>query len=419
MEFNGRNVSSWSAPLRRAVDSIAVMLMQVYMLARGRAASSPSPVVRTLAGRDEEAWKLAIREREVGVFRRRLEAMPPHSRPRFLDEDRFEVLQLMRLRGLSIDQAAERYVLHPNTIRGWIRQFRTGRDVGAFFGKAPFNKISDAARWLVHEIRRLCPEREFGTRSIAMAIVRAGIQLSRSSVQRILREKKPAAPAQAKPAAVEKDFGITPHHILRPTKPNRTWHLDLMTIDFFWVRFYVAAVLDGFSRKLLGLRVFRDAPASMDVWRMVKACLEEFGAPRFLVTDHGCQFRAWFRRRVEKRGVALVKGRKRSCQFNGKAERFFKTLRIWQRFTLFAWKLVWIQRRLDVFRDWYNGRPMWLHAGRTPEEVYRGIPRPESFPARRCDPQIALCSIQRIHAGGDHHLPLLDIRYARRIKKTA
>jgi hypothetical protein len=97
MEFNGRNTSFWPAPLRRAVDSIAVMLMQVYMIARGRAAASASPMVRTLAGRDEEAWKLAIREREVGVFRRRIEAMPPHSRPHFLDEDRFEVLQFMRL----------------------------------------------------------------------------------------------------------------------------------------------------------------------------------------------------------------------------------------------------------------------------------------------------------------------------------
>jgi hypothetical protein len=67
MELNGRNVLFWPAPLRRAVDSIAVMLMQVYRIASGRAASSASPVVRTLAGRDEEAWKLAIREREVGV----------------------------------------------------------------------------------------------------------------------------------------------------------------------------------------------------------------------------------------------------------------------------------------------------------------------------------------------------------------
>ena len=61
-----------------------------------------------------------------------------------------------------------------------------------------------------------------------MEIVRAGIQLSRSSVQRILREKEPAAPTVAKPAAVENESRVTPHHILRPEKPNRTWHLDLM-----------------------------------------------------------------------------------------------------------------------------------------------------------------------------------------------
>ena len=40
----GRDIAAWPVPLRRAVDSIAVMLMQVYMLARGRAAASASPV---------------------------------------------------------------------------------------------------------------------------------------------------------------------------------------------------------------------------------------------------------------------------------------------------------------------------------------------------------------------------------------
>jgi hypothetical protein len=101
MKFNGRNISFWPVPLRRAVDSIAVMLMQVYMLVRGRAAPNPSPVVRTLAGRDEETWKLAIRERELGIFRRHLEVMPAHNRLHVVPEDRFEILQLMRLRGLS------------------------------------------------------------------------------------------------------------------------------------------------------------------------------------------------------------------------------------------------------------------------------------------------------------------------------
>jgi hypothetical protein len=74
----------------------------------------------------------------------------------------------------------------------------------------------------------------------------------------------------------------------------------------------------------------------------------------------------------------------------------------------------------DVFRDWYNSqRPMWIHGGRTPEEVYGVVSKPEALPARRCDPPIALCSVRRVHAGGDHHLPLLDIRHVRHVKKTA
>ena len=48
---------------------------------------------------------------------------------------------------------------------------------------------------------------------------------------------------------------------------NRTWHLDFTTLEFFVVRFYVGTIVDGFSRKLLALRVFRDAPtARQTMW---------------------------------------------------------------------------------------------------------------------------------------------------------
>ena len=85
-----------------------------------------------------------------------------------------------------------------------------------------------------------------------------------------------------------------------------------------------------------------------------------------------------------------------------------------------AWKLAVREREIGVFREWYNSqRPMWIHGGRTPEEVYGAIPKPEALPARRCDPPISLCSVRRVHSGGDHHLPLLDIRHVRHVKKTA
>jgi len=92
-----------------------------------------------------------------------------------------------------------------------------------------------------------------------MLLIRAGIQLSRSTVQRILREKKPAhPPMQALPQP--KAEAVPPHHILRPEVINRVWHLDLTTVELFLVRFYVAAVVDGFSRKLLALRSIKTRP---------------------------------------------------------------------------------------------------------------------------------------------------------------
>jgi transposase InsO family protein len=92
-------------------------------------------------------------------------------------------------------------------------------------------------------------------------------------------------------------------------------------------RFHVAALIDGFSRKLLALKVF----ARTLTWAMMRAlvgkAVRSYGAPRFLVTDHGCQFRYRFRQSIMKLGTALVKGPVRSFRFNGKAERFFRTFK--------------------------------------------------------------------------------------------
>lgn len=54
---------------------------------------------------------------------------------------------------------------------------------------------------MIHEIRVLCPERDFGTRTIARHLMRAGIQISRTSVKRILEGDPPEKFGAATPAA--------------------------------------------------------------------------------------------------------------------------------------------------------------------------------------------------------------------------
>jgi len=415
------DVATWPRPVRQAIDSIAVALGAVLMLVRARAAESLSPLVRAFADRDAIFQDRELLRREADILRSRDADTPPQHRSHYPPESRLAILQLMRLRHWTVEQTAKRFAVHTNTIRHWLKEFNQSPTAPLFTGAAPFNKLSEAAQWLVHEIRALCPEPEFGTRQIAARVVRAGISLSRSSAQRILRKPKPPRPpAPAK--AEQKSEPAVPYHILRPTSPNRTWHLDLATIDILWMRFYVAALLDGYSRKLLALCVYCDAPTTANMLALVRAAIREFGAPRFLVTDHGTQFRSRFRQAVKRKGVAHVQGRVRSCQFNGKLERWVRTFRIWQRVTLFAWRLPSIQRKLDIYREWYNHeRPIFGLGCRTPDELWAGAacPAQAAVPLRETDPLKPALDIHRFAYRGDPNLIQLAIRIVRSVKRSA
>jgi len=68
-----------------------------------------------------------------------------------------------------------------------------------------------------------------------------------------------------------------------------------------------------------------------------------------------------------------VSGKVRCPSFNGKVERFFRTFRGWSRGLLVAFLADkvrtsrWLQRRLNIFREWYNEiRPHQAIGGRTP-----------------------------------------------------
>jgi transposase InsO family protein len=350
----------------------------------------------------------------LGVECRRIGAMNSQRRPDVLPGDRFEVLRIMRLMGWSAQQAATRFVLHVNTIRDWKRKFLKREDVGGFFGPAPFNKLNEAVRWLVHEMRRMCPHLALGTRTIARMIVQAGLRISRSSVQRILREEPPKK--RVRRAVAPGGTDTIPYNVLAPRQTNRTWHLDLTVVTVLWCQFHIAALMDGFSRKLLTLRVFARTPT----WKMMAALVRQaiiiYGKPRFLVTDHGCQFRRRFRKAVKQGlGIQPVRGKVRSWTFNGKVERFFRTMKLWWRLSLFPWaydKLGMarkMQVRLDIFQDWFNTRRVHQAlGGLTPEQVWTESSPPTAVAIRAGDPQPDINILRHRHRG-DPHLPDLEL----------
>src|SRR5205814_240359 len=119
-------------------------------------------------------------------------------------------------------------------------------------------------------------------------------------------------------------------------------------------------------------------------------------------------------------GADLVKGRKRSCQFNGKVERFFRTFKIWKQSLLCAFRIAPLQRRMDIYREWYNTqRPMMLLRGRTPDEAWRGDALPPALATRENDALKPAINVTRIDFRGDTDLPQLCIRIVRSVKLIA
>jgi len=99
------------------IDAIAVLLAQAGQLARVRLASAASPILRLMMERDHATHEAELLQRELAVLRNQRAAMKPHHRPDYTPDQRLEILQIMRLRGWSVVTVAERFILHPNTVR--------------------------------------------------------------------------------------------------------------------------------------------------------------------------------------------------------------------------------------------------------------------------------------------------------------
>jgi putative transposase len=302
-------------------------------------------------------------------------------------------------------------VLHPNTVRFWIAAAEGGKESSLFAGALSWHRIDDAVRWAVQEIRRFCPEPEFGTRTIARHIVRAGIAIGRTTVQRVLREEPHKPASERKHAAMATPMGDEPDHLLTPTGPNHVGHMDFTCLRILWFQFPLAAVLDGFSRKLLALRLYCHRPCSLDALRLVRNLIAEYGKPHFLITDHGCQFRKQFFATVTAWGIHHVRGRVRAPFWNGKMERLFRTFRIWWRGVLTGLSRTSIQRRCDGYQFWYNTcRPHSALDGLTPEEAWQGQDLPQPLPLRACDGTRPQITVRRVPCRGDPRLPVLQIQ---------
>jgi putative transposase len=231
-------------------------------------------------------------------------------------------------------------------------------------------------------------------------LARAGLHVARTTIRRLLKKppatQRPEPPTEAAPATPSPES--KPRRIVS-RRPNHTWLIDLTivpTTSGFWVPWlpftmaqrwpfcwWVAIVLDHFSRGVVGRAVFKQQPSAADVVRVVEAARKQAGgAPKYIITDKGAQFGERYRAWCKKRGVRPRYGAVGKYGSIALIERFMRTLKDeGLRHILVPLRLRDMEAEVDVFIAWYNGfRPHSGLGGATPNEVFHGRQRAREGP---------------------------------------
>ena len=83
-------------------------------------------------------------------------------------------------------------------------------------------------------------------------------------------------------------------------------------------------MVDGYTQKIFAMFAFGSRPASEHLSALIGESIEQSGAgPRFLITDHGSQFRSRIHGSIGAIGVTHIRCHVRTWQLNAKVERLF------------------------------------------------------------------------------------------------
>jgi len=432
--------SAWKESVRSAVLHVVALSRYAISHAHADAGSQAGGQTWLYTEIDRLRQEVSLLREELRIKDSLMACLPAPRRPHYPPTERLAILELRAARGWSLTQTARAFLLCPLTIAHWLRRLDEEGPHALVQMPEPVNKFPDLVDYLVRRLKVLCCP-TLGKRQIAATLARAGLHLGPTTVGRILKRLPRFEPRRPE---------TVPSRTVCAKLANHIWHVDLTTVPItggFWTTWlpfsvpqrwpfcwWVAVVVDHFSRRVMGMATFPSQPTSAVIRAFLARTIRQAGAqPKHLICDKGPQFwcagfRNWSRRRAIRLRYGAV-GRHGSIAV---VERFIKTLKNGCTRRLFVpLRRNHFRKELLLFADWYNEhRPHATIGGRTPNEVYdarfpahrrpryeprsrwpRGSPCAKPWALTRGRPDARLTLEISYHAGRKH-LPIVKLRRA-------
>jgi putative transposase len=202
------------------------------------------------------------------------------------------------------------------------------------FYDMPDARASDAI--IVAEMKTICDEFEaYGYRRVDAELRHRGLVVNTKKVRRLMREHD-LNPKQRRRfiATTDSDhnYPIFPDLAkkMKLDGPNQLWVADITYVAIATGFVYLAAILDAWSRRVVGYAISRSIDARLVV-AALKAAISTRNPPRGCVhhSDRGSQYASEdYRAVLREHGLKGSMGRRGNPYDNAKAESFMKTLKV-------------------------------------------------------------------------------------------
>ena len=225
----------------------------------------------------------------------------------------------------------------------------------------------------------------YGSRRMTVVLRQQGYPVNRKRVQRLMRQLGIEA-IYPKPRLSQHhpDHQVFPYLLrgLSIEQANQVWCTDITYLPVLKGHFYLVAVMDWYSRKVLAWAVSNTMEVTFCVEALQRA-LARYGSPEIFNSDQGAQFTATaFTDCLKAADIAIsMDGRGRYLD-NIFIERLWRSIKYELIYLMAFDDGLHLNREVNRWFDWYNHhRPHQALDYRTPNQVYQNSLTTESASA--------------------------------------